>query len=166
MSKLGDIILAFPDAPAPSDRITPHDCAECDDIARDLTDKTPRDIPGQVLQRRYDSLPLLSPAAWRYLLPAYLDYAASNPESELATMLIINLDCESSWGGEEAGTVPRCFLLSTTERAAVASCLAGFRSKWDEPEDAEQRDQIKDRVMKTQDCFRVSSDSKEEPNDV
>ena len=57
-----------------------HNCDECVRLALDLGEKRWDQLQVDVLNYHGDSLPLLSPEAFRYFLPAYLLEALRSPE--------------------------------------------------------------------------------------
>ena len=79
------IATAFGQVPYPgNDAIALHECLECQDIRRDFRRQSPWTIEASVLERRYDSQPLLSPQAFQYFLPAYMIYALGHLNSLVA----------------------------------------------------------------------------------
>lgn len=88
-----DPFEAFKNARSPDGNIVSHNCVECDEIYKDFSSYASRDVPDYVLERRADSLPLLTPAAWRYFLPAYLDYAIRHPNSEVGEYVLVHFEC-------------------------------------------------------------------------
>jgi hypothetical protein len=56
---------------SPADTIS-HECKECQDVAATFANQTWLEIPASAIDARYDSLPLLTPAAFREFLPAFM----------------------------------------------------------------------------------------------
>lgn len=139
------LFQAFVVAPRPScDEITEHRCEECDGIREQLQYHENYNVPEVILEQCFDSLQLLSKKAWRYFLPSYLDYALKNPESDLASMLIINLDFNSD-PAKGVGD-PRAGMLAPVECAAIAIVLSTYRSVWAiDPEEVLHRKLISSR---------------------
>jgi uncharacterized protein DUF6714 len=67
---------AFASTPRPLDGdlvpTDPGEDSECDEIAANFQGKTWREVSTETIQRHTDSLPLLTPSAFRYFLPAYM----------------------------------------------------------------------------------------------
>ena len=125
-----DFSAAFSDANLPAeDEIAPHQCPECSEIRHDFGGARANEISDEVLARRADSLPLLTPKAWRYYLPAYLDYAARNIDSDLGRYLLINLDMEAN---ATHGFEPQISALSVTEKRTVLAFLDTYGGYDDE----------------------------------
>jgi hypothetical protein len=59
----------------PRGRIAPHECADCDALARAFAGVGWRKMPDGLIEAYASKLPLLSPEAFHYFLPAYLLYA-------------------------------------------------------------------------------------------
>ncbi len=93
MSKgdLADRIAAafYTDSPPP-ERIVVHRCGECERLSLDFADKKWTELSQDVLEHHHDSIPLLSPEAFAYYLPAYLLFAAKEP-NRMGEMLLYSL---------------------------------------------------------------------------
>ena len=71
-----DIRRAFADAQRPAEaEIALHECSECAAVRAAFAPFTWDRIPPEIIEEHYSALPLLSPAAFAYFLPAYLLYA-------------------------------------------------------------------------------------------
>lgn len=68
------IETAFTETPHPS-MITSHDCQECYEISEAFKGKNWKDVDQHILIFQRDALPLFTPEAWRYYLPAYMLFA-------------------------------------------------------------------------------------------
>jgi hypothetical protein len=67
------IRAAFPPGdPLASDAVVPHSCEHCDEVAAALAGHAWPDLPAGAIDARHDALALLTPAAFRELLPAYM----------------------------------------------------------------------------------------------
>ncbi len=75
--------------------VTPHDCPECLELRGQLTGTTWPDVPLEFIRDHPDVLPLLSPEAYLTFLPAWLHQRVLEPEGEVASMLLVNLACDS-----------------------------------------------------------------------
>src|SRR5664279_1983181 len=60
--------------PAQED-VAPHDCKECRAIREAFAGRTWESLRPHEVEQRFDSLPMLSPSAFHYYLPAYLIYS-------------------------------------------------------------------------------------------
>ena len=115
------IASAFASAPRPaSSAITDHRCPECDTVASLLAPHTAADVPEEVLDYLGDSLPLLSPVALRYYLPAYLNRALASGGFRWIDFLIYHLSPSRSDFAERGEYWrERLAVFSQHERAAV-----------------------------------------------
>jgi hypothetical protein len=67
------LYIAFAEAPRPSEmQITPHRCGECDEVTARLARHESTEVPVEDMHWLGDSLPLLSPKAFRYYLPRFI----------------------------------------------------------------------------------------------
>ena len=86
------IIETFADEAFPAwEVLAGHDCEECTAVREAFRGQSPFSLQPSVLKQRFDSLPLLSPAAFHHFLPAYLLSAIDDPEDELAQFLLYSL---------------------------------------------------------------------------
>ena len=100
----GRVLEAFEHEVAPRfDQIAPHPCAECDELARDLINKDPLDVPLDRLEYHCWDLPLLSSEAKRFFLPAWLFRSIEQPASDFTDALIMNLDSDHRQDGYSEG---------------------------------------------------------------
>jgi hypothetical protein len=87
---LEKLVVAFPQTvlvgPA-----TEHECEECGAIRRKLAGTTWDSVPAEFVRQNPDVLPLLSYEAYVALLPAWLLQGVTDPDGEVAGMLLINL---------------------------------------------------------------------------
>src|SRR3989442_14596787 len=68
-----DIMRHFPLQPVPPrDQIVSHDCEECWRVRGDFAWTIWTDVPPETIDYHSDSLPLFTPVAHHYYLPAYL----------------------------------------------------------------------------------------------
>jgi hypothetical protein len=69
----------FPGTPTPVEEdIATHDCRECLAIRATFAGRTWDSLRPSELEARFDSLPMLSPNAFKYYLPAYLTHSLEN----------------------------------------------------------------------------------------
>lgn len=84
------LVSVFPKVTAHG-TIAPHECAECNAINEQLAGLAWNDVSAGFVYAYDDSLPLLSREAYVALLPAWIREALRDPGSDLAAMLLINL---------------------------------------------------------------------------
>ena len=85
-----EMIELFP-AVLHAGRAALHECDECNSITSYLSGRTWIEIETSFAEEFCDSLPLLSEKAYCTFLPGWLNGALGDPDSEAATMVIINL---------------------------------------------------------------------------
>lgn len=122
------------EAAPPADRIAPHPCAECDELAEDLKGRDPLNIPSDRLEYHRSDLPLLSAEAKRYFLPAWLIGSIDDTESDLTDALIMNLDSDHRQDGysDSRKAVIRDYLDYIRARGdnIHPHCLASAEARW------------------------------------
>ena len=70
------ITLWFPQEPVPAtNEIIEHQCAECSQLRDDFAGLRWSDVPRETIDTHFNDLPLFSPVAHRYYIPAYLQRA-------------------------------------------------------------------------------------------
>ena len=125
--EIDTVYVAFDAAPRPAaDEITSHRCCECDRVRDDLARFRARDVPDDVLSYHGDSIPLLTPKAFRYFLPRYIQFTCDHPGENATEILLFNLSPEvpssEFWSG-------RCDDFSDPERESILRYLA-YRKTW------------------------------------
>ena len=126
------IASAFKEVPYPGDdHIALHECPECRQIRHDFCGKSPQVLADCVLERRFDSLPLLSPAAFHYFVSAYMFYALSHPDSVVAYFTFWGLGVK----GFDPIDLERFRLFSRQQKEAVVAFLEFFKSHEIEDDD-------------------------------
>jgi hypothetical protein len=128
------IVSTFADVPKPLDSdIAPHRCLECDELRVAFAPYESLEVPDTLIKEHFDALPLFSPRALRYLLPAYLQYAMRNSESDVFEFVLYqlspNLDLLTQDHYRE-----RLEIFSKPERSAICAFL-----EWAESADEEKR---------------------------
>jgi hypothetical protein len=98
---------AFPVRPIPHGLLISHPCDECLRLHEDFTGRQWPDVSLAVISYHADSLPLFTPGAHRYYLPAFLRTALSRElpsDHILLDMVIYNL-CpdDSTWWQQRFG---------------------------------------------------------------
>jgi len=125
MSVRESIATAFEAVPYPGDDdIALHECPECRQIREDLRGKSSQVLADDVLERRCDSLPLLSPTAFHYFVPAYMFYSLSHPDSVVAFFTFQGL----GGSGVDAIGWERFRRFSRQQGEAVIAFLESFKS--------------------------------------
>jgi hypothetical protein len=104
----------------PREQIISHACEECFRLRDDFAPFDALDIPGSVILRHADSLPLLSPEGLRHYLPAYLLFSLRNSDSDVFQLTLFHLAPETP-GDEYWGR--RLAVFTPQEKAAVRAFL-------------------------------------------
>lgn len=76
------VVRAFADVPYPKGPIAPHECDECHGVEKDFMNQDWKTIDPSIVEENFGKLPLFSPEAFHFFLPAYLVYALENPAHE------------------------------------------------------------------------------------
>jgi hypothetical protein len=114
---IGRLYQAFAGAPRPTlDEITPHRCAECDEVAARLSPHVARAVPHDDMLWLGDSMPLLGPKAFRYYLPRFIEFCLITPRS--STEAVINYNLAPS-GSLDVGERNRFAYFADAERRVV-----------------------------------------------
>ena len=120
-------IEAFKEAPRPArEEITNHRCCECDRIRDDFAQYSVTDVPESVIEYHQDSIPLLSPKAFRYFLPRYVQVSCENRESDVTDMLLFNLSPDDP---DSEFWSCRCDDFTESEKQAIINYLT-YRKSW------------------------------------
>ncbi len=72
------IIDVFADVPYPKGVIAPHHCDKCRELRKTFAHKNWKTIDSKILEENYSKMPLFSPEAFQYFLPAFLIYSLDN----------------------------------------------------------------------------------------
>lgn len=72
------IFASFENVPYPKGRIAPHECGECDDVCKTFKNKNWKTISPEIIEEYHGIIPLFSPEAFQYFLPAYLNFSLNN----------------------------------------------------------------------------------------
>jgi hypothetical protein len=127
---------AFPEGVPPAE----HQCTECDGIRLSFAGQSPFALPATVIENHFDSLPMLSPAAFHHFVPAYLAYAVDNPNSLVAMFVMFSL----SPAELDDFYRERFSRFSETERAVVRDVLEHLIERTDERElDPEEVERVR-----------------------
>lgn len=136
------IAEAFSGAPYPGDDcIAPHECGECEEIRQSFRGQTPVTLRDEVILTHFDSLPLLTPEAFRYFIPAYIRYSVEHPDSTVAEFVLYRLAPKPFAEFDDE----RFRLFAPKERDTVIAFLEFLKSqpmKGDEEWQQRQRDEI------------------------
>lgn len=80
-----EIIKAFSENEQPAkDNIALHECEECYGVRKDFSNVKWQEASNRLLENNYDKIPLFSPEAFNYFLPAYLIYTLNNFDNEFS----------------------------------------------------------------------------------
>lgn len=87
-----EISEIFPDIANPGkDQLIVHECEECFGLQHDFEAVKWKEIEPARLEANFDKLPLFSPLAFHYYVPAFLSYAIENPHSDVCQFVIFAL---------------------------------------------------------------------------
>jgi hypothetical protein len=96
-----EIIKAFSETEQPAkDNIALHECEECRGVREDFANVKWQEAINELLENNYDKIPLFSPQAFNYFLPAYLLYTLNNFDdefSEVCEFTLYALTPDKSW---------------------------------------------------------------------
>ena len=87
-------LAVFPKTdPPPPERITSHDCEECDGVRDDFRNLKWWSANSELIDDNFDDLPLFTPEAYHYFLPAFLLRALEKfePDNLVLQFCIYNL---------------------------------------------------------------------------
>jgi uncharacterized protein DUF6714 len=107
-----------------------HQCRECDGIRSSFAEQAPFALPGDLIEHHFDSLPMLSPAAFHHFLPAYFAYAVESPNSLVAMFVWFSLSPEDL----DDFYLERFGRFSELERAAIREVVEFLIERTDERE--------------------------------
>ncbi|MCC6806719.1 MAG: hypothetical protein IT381_04800 [Deltaproteobacteria bacterium] len=131
------LLSAFAAVPRPSnDRIALHDCTECAQVRRDYASQAPASFDREIVKVHFDSLPLLSPEAFRYFVVAHMTYALEWPDSTVAEFVLYALAPKEF----DDFYRERFALFSSEQRHAVIAFLEFMRSQQIDPEEGADRE--------------------------
>ena len=112
------LYAAFAEAPRPGEgEITSHRCGECDEVASRLAPHEHDEVPDEDMYWLGDSLPLLSPKAFRYYLPSFVAFSFARPDSSLDALINYNLAPSAML---DEGERDRFAYFSAEEREVIA----------------------------------------------
>ncbi len=104
--------------------MAPHECNECDRLARDFSTYSFDEVPPNVVEYHGDSLPLFGPVALRHYLPTYLLYSLYHPGSDVLEFTVLHLTPSAESRAESGDYFEQGFgPLSEAQRLAVAAFL-------------------------------------------
>jgi hypothetical protein len=119
------LYIAFAEAPRPREmEIAPHRCGECDEVASRLAPHEHDAVPDDDMYWLGDSLPLLSPKAFRYYLPSFVAFSLAHQDSSLEALINYNLAPSAEL---DVGERDRFAYFSPEERKVIAEFVA-YRS--------------------------------------
>jgi hypothetical protein len=87
-----NIETAFTDADSPDpDNIIEHDCPECRAVRRVFQKEHWRSLKAEKIDWGHDKLPLFTPHAFHYFLPAFMLYCLDDPSDIVCELLVYSL---------------------------------------------------------------------------
>ncbi len=108
-----EIIKAFSETERPAkDNIALHECEECRGVRKDFANIRWQEVSNKLLENNYDKIPLFSPTAFNYFLPAYLLYTLNdfdNEFSEVCEFTLYALTPDKNWKNEN-GDISSCWI--------------------------------------------------------
>ena len=126
---------AFKDAPRPRiDQITDcgrgSGCGECNDIRDEFAPFAARQLPTELIHKKSDALPLLTPMALRYYLPRFIAFSIlPSPRDSFAKDVVLYHLCPKK--PHETYFAERFAMFGASERSAIANYLATRRTSED-----------------------------------
>ena len=77
--------------PPDSDKVIEHDCPECRAVRRVFRHELWRSLKSEKIDWGHDKLPLFTPHAFQYFLPAFMLYSLDDPSSTVCELLVYSL---------------------------------------------------------------------------
>lgn len=100
-----EIVKAFGETEQPAkENIALHECEECRGVRKDFANVKWQDASDKLLENNYDKIPLFSPDAFIYFLPAYLLYTLTNFDdefSEVCEFTLYAVTPDENWKDED-----------------------------------------------------------------
>src|SRR5262245_23332260 len=81
---------AFVDVTPPTSLVG-HQCSECESVQTAFEGRRWNEVPIESIRDHHDSLPLLTPEAYVFFIPAYLIAAVREPLGQIAPMVLYSL---------------------------------------------------------------------------
>ena len=98
------IDVAFADVEPPdAEDLIALDCPECRAVRRVFRNEDRHEIKPRKIEWGYDKLPLFTPRAFQYFLPAFMLYSLENPSSDVCQYTIYGLalhEADDEWWQE------------------------------------------------------------------
>jgi hypothetical protein len=133
---LGQIELAFRDAPRPADDDLLHErCMDDNDIVRLYPIAHWREMPDELVESEYAALSFLSPDGFRHFIPAYMGFTLRHLESGAAAVDSTIWSLSPVFYDDEGlkdHVVSKFASLTASQRAAVVAFLEAVRELGDE----------------------------------
>lgn len=135
---IAHLLDAFPPRPFDGVVVT-HDCAACPQISAALSGATWWSLPGHIIRQHAAHLPLLTQAAYKAFLPAWMCEAVSDPAGPTAALVMTNLrqaEFASDFSDQESYAVIQVAKWIAEKSRAGAEdpghveSLAGILQKW------------------------------------
>ena len=125
------ILAAFDAVPRPGKRnITSHKCEECYELRDTFGSLQWDQIPAAVVDENFGQLPLFTPKAYKYFLPAYLlrCLESLDPESMVCEFVIYSLTPEPVADEMKQWVAERRKLFDQKQQEAIVEFLELIRS--------------------------------------
>lgn len=99
-----EIIKAFSETEQPAkDNIALHECEECRSVRKEFANVKWQEASNKLLENNFGQIPLFSPQAFNYFLPAYLLYTLNNFDdkfSKVCEFTLYALTPNKTWKNE------------------------------------------------------------------
>jgi hypothetical protein len=127
------IAEAFGDVTEPTSLVS-HQCPECESVQTAFEGRRWSDVPIETIRAHNDSLPLLTPEAYVFLIPAYLTAAVREPLADIAPMVLYSLQPSAARRGCPFTEQQRCVVLEAgewlAERESWGIEMSRMRKYW------------------------------------
>ena len=120
------VIEAFSSTPHPGERnVTGHPCEECHELRDTYGPLTWDTVPSEIIDQNFGQLPLFTPEAYRYFLPAYLLRCLDidDPDNLVCEFVIYSLTPDDTDDNQKQWIADRHNLLDREQKGAVAAFL-------------------------------------------
>lgn len=127
---------AFSDVGVP-DRIVSHECEECAEVRATFLGRHWSAMSTADIARHYDSLPLLTPDAYRCYVAAYLKHGIQEPQGAVAQFVVYSLDpkyqdrfAQGGFTSEQAAVILRVAEYIAELAGDLELEIASIRRRW------------------------------------
>jgi hypothetical protein len=127
------IAEAFADAPLPATFVS-HQCPDCESVRAAFGRRRWNEIPGNSIREHHDALPLLTPEAFVFVIPAFLIAAVREPLGDIASTVLYSLQPSGNRRGSPFTARQRSVLLEVgewlAERESWGVDMGRIRKYW------------------------------------